>query len=65
MPIESVKRTHTDLLKLGVEVEVEVLEPAELRKRLGGTARALARPYPESGDGGVRTGRPRMIPGRH
>lgn len=63
MPIESVKRTHTDLLKLGVEVEV--LEPAELRKRLGDTARALARPYPESGDGGVRTGRPRMIPGRH
>ena len=49
VPIESVKHAHTELLKLGAEVEV--LAPAELRDRLTATAHALARLYP----GGVAT----------
>jgi predicted DNA-binding transcriptional regulator YafY len=44
VPIESVKHAHTELLKLGAEVEV--LAPAELRERLTATAHALARLYP-------------------
>ncbi|MFE9206731.1 helix-turn-helix transcriptional regulator [Micromonospora sp. NPDC007230] len=44
VPIESVKHGHTELLKLGAEVEV--LAPAELRERLAATAHALARLYP-------------------
>ncbi|OKI85127.1 helix-turn-helix transcriptional regulator [Micromonospora sp. CB01531] len=44
VPIESVKHAHTELLKLGAEVEV--LAPAELRERLAATAHALARLYP-------------------
>ncbi|MFI2651563.1 helix-turn-helix transcriptional regulator [Micromonospora fulviviridis] len=43
VPIESMKHAHTELLKLGAEVEV--LEPAELRDRLAATAHALARLY--------------------
>ncbi|MEU2615380.1 WYL domain-containing protein [Micromonospora sp. NPDC007271] len=44
VPIESVKHAHTELLKLGAEVEV--LAPAELRERVTATAHALARLYP-------------------
>ncbi|WNM38742.1 YafY family protein [Micromonospora halotolerans] len=44
VPIESVRHAHTELLKLGAEVEV--LAPAELRERLTATAHALARLYP-------------------
>ncbi|MEU5723477.1 YafY family protein [Micromonospora sp. NPDC047738] len=46
VPIESVKHGHTELLKLGAEVEV--LAPAELRERLAATAHALARLYPSA-----------------
>lgn len=49
VPIESVKHAHTELLKLGAEVEV--LEPAELREQISGTVRALARLYPEPATG--------------
>ncbi|MFR9775058.1 helix-turn-helix transcriptional regulator [Micromonospora sp. MS34] len=49
VPIESVRHAHTELLKLGAEVEV--LEPAELRDRLGATAHALARLYPDASVG--------------
>ncbi|MFI6326850.1 helix-turn-helix transcriptional regulator [Micromonospora chersina] len=48
VPIESMKHAHTELLKLGAEVEV--LEPAELRDRLAATAHALARLYPVAPD---------------
>ncbi|MGW4296826.1 helix-turn-helix transcriptional regulator, partial [Micromonospora chersina] len=48
VPIESMKHAHTELLKLGAEVEV--LEPAELRERLTATAHALARLYPVAPD---------------
>lgn len=44
VPIESVKHGHTELLKLGAQVQV--LEPAELRERLTATAHALVRLYP-------------------
>jgi predicted DNA-binding transcriptional regulator YafY len=43
VPIESLIHAETEFLKLGAEVEV--LEPAELRERLAGTAHALARLY--------------------
>ncbi|MGW5669747.1 helix-turn-helix transcriptional regulator [Micromonospora sp. NPDC003776] len=49
VPIESVKHAHTELLKLGAEVQV--LEPAELRDRLTATAHALARLYPRPATG--------------
>ncbi|MFG2052466.1 helix-turn-helix transcriptional regulator [Micromonospora sp. NPDC048930] len=49
VPIESVKHAHTELLKLGAEVEV--LEPVELRERFTATARALARLYPDRAPG--------------
>ncbi|MEV0428100.1 YafY family protein [Micromonospora sp. NPDC050495] len=53
VPIESVRHAHTELLKLGAEVEV--LEPAELRDRLASTAHALARLYPAAPDPAVGT----------
>lgn len=53
VPIESVRHAHTELLKLGAEVEV--LEPAELRDRLARTAHALARLYPAAPDTAVGT----------
>jgi predicted DNA-binding transcriptional regulator YafY len=43
VPIESVRHGHTELLKLGAEVEV--LAPAELRDRFAETARGLAVTY--------------------
>ncbi|ETK35610.1 helix-turn-helix transcriptional regulator [Microbispora sp. ATCC PTA-5024] len=43
VPIESLTHAETEFLKLGAEVEV--LEPAELRRRLAGTAAALAALY--------------------
>ena len=43
VPIESLIHAETEFLKLGAEVEV--LEPAELRERMAGTARALAALY--------------------
>ena len=43
VPIESLIHAETEFLKLGAEVEV--LEPAELRERLAGTARAIAALY--------------------
>ncbi|MFI7427900.1 helix-turn-helix transcriptional regulator [Micromonospora sp. NPDC049836] len=53
VPIESVRHAHTELLKLGAEVEV--LEPAELRDQLASTAHALARLYPAAPDPAVGT----------
>ncbi|MEV4202708.1 helix-turn-helix transcriptional regulator [Micromonospora globbae] len=44
VPIESIKHGHTELLKLGAEVEV--LAPAELRERFTATAQRLATLYP-------------------
>lgn len=44
VPIESIKHGHTELLKLGAEVEV--LAPAELRERFTATAHRLATLYP-------------------
>lgn len=44
VPIESIKHGHTELLKLGAEVEV--LAPAELRERFTATAQRLAALYP-------------------
>ncbi|GAB3138044.1 YafY family protein [Micromonospora sonneratiae] len=44
VPIESIKHGHTELLKLGAEVEV--LGPPELRDRFTATARALVALYP-------------------
>lgn len=44
VPIESIKHGHTELLKLGAEVEV--LAPAELRERFTATAHRLAALYP-------------------
>ena len=48
IPIESIDYAAADLLRLGSEVEV--LKPAELRRRVADTARALLQIYqPESG----------------
>ncbi|GAB2945185.1 YafY family protein [Micromonospora polyrhachis] len=44
VPIESIKHGHTELLKLGAEVEV--LDPPELRDRFVETAHALVSLYP-------------------
>ncbi|MFI7627431.1 helix-turn-helix transcriptional regulator [Microbispora rosea] len=44
VPIESVTHARTEFLKLGAEVEV--LEPAELRREMAATAHALAALYP-------------------
>ncbi|MFE2826636.1 helix-turn-helix transcriptional regulator [Streptomyces sp. NPDC059271] len=43
VPIESVDRAHDDFLRLGTAIEV--LEPPELRARLGATVAELARRY--------------------
>lgn len=43
VPIESLTHAHSEFLKLGAEVEI--LEPAELRRKLGDTAAALAALY--------------------
>jgi predicted DNA-binding transcriptional regulator YafY len=43
IPIESIEQAAVDLLKLGAEGEV--LEPAELRRRIGRTSRDMARRY--------------------
>ena len=43
VPIESLIHAHQDFLRLGAEVEV--LDPAELRELLAGTARSLAALY--------------------
>ncbi|HEU5331867.1 MAG TPA: YafY family protein [Actinocrinis sp.] len=43
VPIESVDHAHAEFLKLGADLEV--LEPAELRRRIADSARALARLY--------------------
>jgi predicted DNA-binding transcriptional regulator YafY len=45
VPIESIKHGHTELLKLGADVEV--LGPPELRERFAATSRALAAIYVE------------------
>ncbi|MBO4210885.1 WYL domain-containing protein, partial [Micromonospora echinofusca] len=47
VPIESIRHGHTELLKLGAQVEV--LDPPELRRQLADTAHALARLYPPPG----------------
>jgi predicted DNA-binding transcriptional regulator YafY len=44
VPIESIKHAHTELLKLGADVEI--LGPPELRERFVATARALQDRYP-------------------
>ncbi|MFC4529944.1 helix-turn-helix transcriptional regulator [Sphaerisporangium dianthi] len=44
VPIESLTHAHGQFLQLGAEVAV--LEPAELRRRMTGTAHALAALYP-------------------
>jgi predicted DNA-binding transcriptional regulator YafY len=43
VPIESLIHAHQDFLRLGADVEV--LEPAELRRRVAETSRALTRIY--------------------
>jgi predicted DNA-binding transcriptional regulator YafY len=43
IPIESVEQAATDLIRLGTEIEV--LEPAALRKRIADLARAVTRVY--------------------
>jgi predicted DNA-binding transcriptional regulator YafY len=43
MPIESLHHTHSELLRLGAEVEV--VSPDELRCRLADTAQRLAKMY--------------------
>ncbi|MEH0985106.1 helix-turn-helix transcriptional regulator [Micromonospora sp. CPCC 205556] len=47
LPIESVRHGHTELLKLGAQVEV--LAPAELREMVAATAHAMAERYPRPG----------------
>ncbi|MGK5440619.1 helix-turn-helix transcriptional regulator [Micromonospora sp. URMC 105] len=44
VPIESVRHGHTELLKLGAQVEV--LAPAELRQLMAASAHAMAAIYP-------------------
>jgi len=43
IPIETVEQAATDLLRLGTEVEV--LEPAALRRRIADLAEAIMRVY--------------------
>ncbi|WP_420036631.1 helix-turn-helix transcriptional regulator [Streptomyces sp. cg28] len=43
LPIESIGHAHDEFLRLGASIDV--LEPAELRRRLAATARALAELY--------------------
>ncbi|NES27686.1 WYL domain-containing protein [Micromonospora terminaliae] len=62
VPIESVRHAHTELLKLGAEVEV--LEPAELRERLAATAHAMARLYPGAPDAPAGAAGPPATPAR-
>ncbi|MEV4482043.1 helix-turn-helix transcriptional regulator [Micromonospora coxensis] len=60
VPIESVRHGHTELLKLGAQVQV--LAPAELREMVAATAHAMVALYPPAAgageapaaDGGVR-----------
>ncbi|MEH0938072.1 helix-turn-helix transcriptional regulator [Micromonospora psammae] len=47
VPIESVRHGHTELLKLGAQVEV--LAPPELREMVAATAHAMAERYPRPG----------------
>ncbi|MBQ0893326.1 WYL domain-containing protein [Micromonospora sp. U56] len=48
VPIESVRHGHTELLKLGAQVEV--LAPAELRELMAASAHAMAAIYPAPAD---------------
>lgn len=52
IPIESVRHGHHALMQLGEHVEV--LEPAELRELIAGSARALATRYEQAGRGSGR-----------
>ena len=60
VPIESEPHAATEFMKLGAEVEV--VEPADLRERLVGTARALAALYRVTP--AEKLGGPVRLPGR-
>ncbi len=54
IPIESVRHAQHALMQLGADVEV--LEPAELRELVAGSAQAMAARYAGSSDGGADAG---------